>query len=504
MNPFFTLPHQPDVSQHLEQSHPLVDESPFVIPVDESNNSSTIHMDHHNSALLALPQPVSFPLTLPIAFASTEPDSSVTAHPSPLLEPTCHSTRPTRPPIWRCDYKVSYDMLHTQVPLSDSMPNSMKGQIELTSYDQAAHDPNWQQAMTAEITALEQNNMDPHVYKIKHHSDNTIEHYKARLVSKGYTQQEGLDYHETFSLTAKLVTIQCLLAIAAPRHWPLHQLNVQNAFLHKHRDEEVYMLPPLGFRLQEENLVCQLNKSLYGLKQASRNQFSKFSNAIKMEGFNQSKVDYSLFSRSHDSYFTTLLIYVDNIIITGNDPTSIKSLVGVFHEKFRIKDLGDLKYFLGIEVSRSKREIFISQQKYTLDILKDVGLLGACPYDFPMEQKLKLTPTDGDLLHDLAHYRRLVGQLIYLTVARSDIVYLVHILSQFMHRPRKPHLEAVLRVLRYLKGSPDQGLLFPSKNNLKLTAFCDSDWASCPTMRRSTIGYCTFLGDALISWKTKK
>ncbi|BBN69521.1 RING/U-box superfamily protein, partial [Prunus dulcis] len=317
--------------------------------------------------------------------------------------------------------------------------------------------------MTAEITALEQNNTWtltslPHghkpigckwVYKIKHRSDGTIERYKARLVAKGYTQQEGLDYHETFSPTAKLVTVRCLLAIAAARHWPLHQLDVQNAFLHGHLDEEVYMLPPPGFRRQGR-ILCVDSTSHY--------------------------MD---LNKHHE---------------TGNDPASIKSLMGVIHEKFRIKDL----------VSRSKRGIVISQRKYTLDIIKDAGLLGARPYDFPMEQKLKLTPTDGDLLHDPAHYRRLVGRLIYLTITRPDIVYSVHILSQFMHQPRKPHLEAVLRVLRYLKGSPGQGPLFPSENNLKLTAFCDSDWASCPTTRRSTTGYCTFLGDALISWKRKK
>ncbi|CAL2241016.1 unnamed protein product [Prunus armeniaca] len=211
--------------------------------------------------------------------------------------------------------------------------------------------------MIVEITALEQNHTLtftslPYghkpigckwVYKIKHRSDGTIERYKARLMAKGYTQQEGLNYHETFSPTAKLVTIRCLLAIAAARHWPLHQLDVQNAFLHGHLDEKVYMLPPPGFRRQGENLMCRLNKSLYGLKQASRNWFSKFSNAIKMAGFNQSKADYFLFTKSHGSSFTALLIYVDDIIITGNDPASIKSLMGVLYEKFRIKDLGDLK-----------------------------------------------------------------------------------------------------------------------------------------------------------------
>ncbi|BBG99133.1 RmlC-like cupins superfamily protein [Prunus dulcis] len=203
-------------------------ESPSVIPVDESNNSSTIHADHHNSTPLASPDPVSLPPTLPIASAPTEPDSSVTAHPSPPLEPTRHSTRPTRPPIWHRDYKVSHAMLHTQVPLSDSMPSSKKGQTEPASYDQAANDPNWQQAMTTEITALEQNNTWtltslPHghkpigckwVYKIKHRSDGTIERYKARLVAKGYTQQEGLDYHETFSPPPNLsLSDACLLLL---------------------------------------------------------------------------------------------------------------------------------------------------------------------------------------------------------------------------------------------------------------------------------------------------
>ncbi|XP_062017496.1 uncharacterized mitochondrial protein AtMg00810-like [Rosa rugosa] len=176
----------------------------------------------------------------------------------------------------------------------------------------------------------------------------------------------------------------------------------------------------------------------------------------------------------------------------------------ILSNNFLIKDLGNLKYFLGVEDARSKKGIAISQRKYTLDLLDDAGLLGARPAKFPMDQNLKLTATDGEILKDPSRYRRLVGRLIYLTVTRPHITYSVHILSQFMHQPRKPHFEAALRVLRYLKGTPGQGLLFPSQSSLKLKGYCDADWGGCPTTKRSVSSYCVFLGDSLISWKSKK
>ncbi|KAK3021290.1 hypothetical protein RJ639_047281 [Escallonia herrerae] len=202
--------------------------------------------------------------------------------------------------------------------------------------------------------------------------------------------------------------------------------------------------------------------------------------------------------------FTAILIYVDDILLTGNDLQEIERLKKFLLKRFRIKDLGDLKYFLGIEFSRSKKGIFMSQRKYALDILQDSGLLGVRPDKFPMEQNLKLTPTDGILQSDPTKYRRLVGRLIYLTVTRPDIVYSVRTLSQFMHEPRKPHWNAAIRILKYIKGNPGQGLLFPSTNNLALKVFCDSDWGGCRTTRRSVTGYCIFLGNSLVSWKSKK
>ncbi|VVA41526.1 PREDICTED: Retrovirus-related Pol poly from transposon, partial [Prunus dulcis] len=230
---------------------------------------------------------------------------------------------------------------------------------------------------------------------------------------------------------------------------------VNNAFLHGDLHEEIYMSPPPGLQRQGENLVCRLNKSLYGLKQASRQWFAKFSTAIQTAEYVQSKADYSLFTCRNGKSFTALLIYVDDILITSNDLKAISTLKKFLHSRFRIKDLGDLKYFLGIEVSRSKRGISISQRKYTLEFLKDGGILGAKPVNFPMEKNIKLSDT-GELVRDPSQYRRLVGRLIYLTITRSDITYSVHVLSRFMHTPRRPHMEAALHVLLYLKGAPGQ------------------------------------------------
>ncbi|KAM1627395.1 hypothetical protein ACFX1R_017067 [Malus domestica] len=543
--PFQPLPTSPTVTPPTNMPfYPIVDPIPSPSTLEPSPSPST-------SPSL----PASSPSILSDA-SSPHPTTSDTSSPNPInpplspddsIAPLDSPGRPQRhrtAPAYLGDYVCSQVTLPTPKPSSSSLSNLCKGtryplsnflsyhryspshfayiahvthDEEPDTYPRAASSPHWQAAMQSELQALTDNHtwtltsLPPGkspigcrwVYKIKRRSDGTIERYKARLVAKGYTQMEGIDYHDTFSPTAKMTTVRCLLALASAQNWSLHQLDVNNAFLHGDLHEEIYMSPPPGLLRQGESLVCRLNKSLYGLKQASRQWFAKFSTAIQTAGFVQSKADYSLFTHRKGKSFTALLIYVDDIVITGNNMAAISSLKRFLHSRFRIKDLGDLKYFLGIEVSRSHKGISLSQRKYALEILKDVGLLGARPVDFPMEQNLKLSDK-GELLKDPSQYRRIVGRLIYLTITRPDITYSVHVLSRFMHEPRKPHMEAALRVLRYIKGTPGQGLFFSSHHNLALTAYCDSDWAGCLITRRSTTGYCIFLGSSLISWRSKR
>ena len=397
---------------------------------------------------------------------------------------------------------------------------SITSTVEPSSYAKASQHDCWIKAMQAELDALQSNEtwrltpLPPHktaigcrwIYKIKHRADGSIERYKARLVAKGYTQMEGLDYLDTFSPVAKLTTVRFLLAIAAMNNWHLRQLDVNNAFLHGELDEEVYMQVPPGLTIQNPNLVCRLQRSLYGLKQASRQWFLKLSSLLTTHGFQKSQLDHSLFLRFTGSITTILLVYVDDIILTGNSSSEIQEIITILDQTFKIKDLGNLKYFLGLEVARSSNGIHLSQRKYTLDILSDSGMLGCRPNTTPMDYSTKLHTTAGTPLSDAesSSYRRLVGRLIYLTNTRPDIMYAVQQLSQYMSSPTNMHLQAAYRVLRYLKSTPGSGVFFSATSIPQLRAFSDSDWAGCQDSRRSITGFVVYFGSSLVSWQSKK
>lgn len=289
------------------------------------------------------------------------------------------------------------------------------------------------------------------------------------------------------------------LRVAAERGYEVHQMDVHKAILHGDLEEEIYMKLTLGFTSSKKNQVCLLHKLIYGLKQTPRCWFAKLSTTLQAYGFTTSRSYYSLFTMTDKGSELRVLVYVDDLIIAGNKPEIIAKFKDYLSSCFHMKDLGFLKYFLGIEVARNRSGFYLCQRKYTLDIIDETGLLGAKPVDFPVSQNHRLFLSDTPLLSDPAPYRRLIGRLIYLKVTRPDLSYAVHTLAQFMQEPREEHWDAVVRVERYLKKSP-----LKSDNDFQLNGWCDSDWASCPLSRRSVTSYFVQLGTSPVSWKTQK
>lgn len=426
--------------------------------------------------------------------------SSTANQPSNSLR---RSSRATRPPEW---YGFSHKSLHTtlaDIPIP-------------TCYSEAVKHECWRNAMKEELQALEDNHtwdIVPRpsnaktigckwVYSIKLRSNGTLDRFKARLVALGNKQKYGVNYVETFAPVAKMTTVRLIISLAASQGWPLHQMDVKNAFLHGDLKEEIYMTLPPGLSSSSSG-VCKLKRSIYGLRQSSRTWFDKFRTTLLQFSFKQSQYDPPLFLCTTPAGIV-LLVYVDDIVITGTDSTLISRLQHHLHASFHMKDLGPLTYFLGLEINTDASGVFLSQNKYTQDLLQLAGLQDASSVDTPLEVNTKYSREEGELISDPTLYRQLVGSLNYLTITRPDISFAVQQASQFTQKPRHLHLAAVHRILQYLRGTPGRGLFFSAGNPLNLVAYSDADWAGCPDTRRSVTGWCMFLGSSLISWKSKK
>jgi hypothetical protein len=377
---------------------------------------------------------------------------------------------------------------------------------EPRDYKEALRIPHWRDAMETEFSALHRNGtwklvppvpginlIDSRwIFKVKLHSDGSIERYKARLVAKGYKQRYGLDYDETFSPVVKPATIRLLLAMALSHRWHIRQLDIQNAFLNGFLDEEVYMRQPPGFADPDHpGHYCKLVRSLYGLKQAPRAWHARLSSVLGTLGFSPSVADTSLFILRRPDITVYLLVYVDDIIVLSSTAAAIPRLVGQLRSEFSVKDLGVLHYFLGIEVSSpSTGALLLRQRKYALELLARAGMLKCAPVTTPMASSERLCSTDGDLLspEEATQYRSLVGGLQYLTMTRPDLSFVVNKVCQYLHEPRTPHWSAVKRILRYVRYTVDTGLLFRASSSTLLSAFSDADWAGNMDDRRSTGG----------------
>jgi hypothetical protein len=379
----------------------------------------------------------------------------------------------------------------------------------------------WKQAMDDEYNSLMENNtwnletpppgVKPipvkWVYKVKKDASGQFERFKARLVVKGFKQQEGVDYTEVFAPVSKFSTVRALLAKAAAEDLELHQIDIKTAFLHGELEETIYMEQPTGYEEGLPGVACKLNKSLYGLKQAPRAWYTRLNKELETFGFVPSPADPSLFTLDNKTSTVYLLIYVDDIIIAGKDKGTVNYIKEELLTRFEGRDLGEVTSFLGINITRdrSSNMIKIDQAGMISSIIQQFGLEEAKTKTTPLSPSVKLSKNEGELLDKKQFpYGTLVGKLMFLAVAtRPDIAYSVSALARFISDPNLTHWQAAKGVVRYLAYTNKRGITFRG-SNLDLTGYCDADYAGDLDTRKSTTGYVFTLNEGAVSWNSKR
>ncbi|CAJ2668206.1 unnamed protein product [Trifolium pratense] len=419
-------------------------------------------------------------------------------HGNPIISP-----RPRRPPGWMRDYVTGQEQiedngLHNLAVFCNDDPDT---------YEEAAKHEVWRKAMDQEIEAIEKNGTweltelpegskrigVKWIFKTKYNENGKVEKYKARLVAKGYSQQHGVDYREVFAPVARWDTIRCILALSASKRWKVYQLDVKSAFLH-------------GKYTNDKYKVYKLKKALYGLKQAPRAWYNKIESYFVQESFTKCPYEHTLFIKhEREGKILIVSLYVDDLIYTGNDEEMFESFKRSMKSKFAMTDLGKMRYFLGVEIKQAEKGIFIYQQKYAQDILIRFGMENCNKVCSPIVTGCKLTKNEGGKLVNATEYRQMIGCLMYLLATRPDLAFSVCLVARYMDRPTELHLAAVKRILRYLKGTINLGILYQrNQGELKLQGWTDSDYAGDLDGRKSTSGYVFMYGNGPISWSSKK
>ncbi|KAK2428718.1 putative mitochondrial protein [Trifolium repens] len=343
------------------------------------------------------------------------------------------------------------------------------------------------------------------VYEKKSDENGTVTRNKARLVAQGYTQIEGLDFDETFAPVARLESIRLLLGVACILKFKLYQMDVKSAFLNGYLHEEVYVEQPKGFVDPEHpNYIYKLKKALYGLKQAPRAWYERLTQFLEEQGHRKGGSDKTLFVKEDRGKFIIAQIYVDDIVFGGMSNTMVQHFVKQMQSEFEMSLVGELTYFLGLQIKQMEDTIFISQSKYARNIIKKFGMDNATHKRTPAPTHLKLTKDEKGISVDQSLYRSMIGSLLYLTASRPDITYAVEVCARYQADPKVSHLTQVKRILKYVNGTSDYGIMYSHCENSTLYGYCDADWARSADDRKSTSGGCFFLGTNLISWFSKK
>lgn len=423
------------------------------------------------------------------------------------------SSRPVRstrgkPPLRYGDYDLSL-LVHNEVePLSynDAMLSLDKEE--------------WRLAMEREYNSLLKNNVwklvdrpcDKNVikckwvYKLKR-DDSGKDSYKARLVARGFSQQQGVDYSDTFSPVVRHTTLRTLFALANEFNWDISHFDVETAFLNSNLNEHIFMEQPEGFDT-DKNKVCFLLKSIYGLKQASRMWNQKVHQLLCNNGFIQSKCEPCVYVCKSNGKSTIIALYVDDFYVFGNCSVTKENLLKLLQQEFIVKDLGALKTCLGMNVcrDRSKSTLTLNQKSYIEKLLLRFGMEKCKPVTTPMMLNCKLDRPKGNCLDENKYpYRELIGSLMYLAVCtRPDIAFVCSQLSQFCCGFEMSHWLAAKRVLRYLAGTLDYGLCFYKTHHLDITAYTDADWGNDIVDRKSYTGFVVKLGNCTINWEARK
>jgi hypothetical protein len=377
--------------------------------------------------------------------------------------------------------------------------------------------PSWKAAMDVELKALQElgtftpTTLPPGrkaipckwVFKVKRDAKGDLIKYRARLVAKGFRQIAGKDFDEVFAPVSKHATFRVLLSIVASNDLELHHIDIKTAFMNGDIQEEIYMEPPPGWG--NGSAVWRLHKGVNGLKQAARAWNEKLTATLKQLRFHPSKSDASLFISGAPPKAVYLLCYVDDILIAG-DIESIVHIKRAIAKHFKCDDMGEAKLFLGMKILRNrlKKELWLGQPHYVLEIIERAGLSECKPRKTPIDVNLTLSKDLGEQKPEvLDKYQELVGCLLYLTgCTRPDIAQSVGVLSRFMSAPTDAHMSAAKQVIRYLAGTTSLGLKFSQGEN-KLLGYCDADYAGDVDKRKSTSGQVFLLNGTAISWASK-